>query len=146
MLVIMLVIIALSTLTASLFKNSKPEMRTIPFPGLLLIFIVSSSMPENCSVAPRRESIREPSRPAAKHKGITRGLVTAVSCSPFERLDAKNYTIPIPAPPATLAINPRELTPPFVPLLTGFRVVINMGSFELKTPISLLHVSPQQQL
>ena len=76
MLVIMLVIIALSTLTASLFKNSKPEMRTIPFPGLLLIFIVSSSMPENCSVAPRRESIREPSRPAAKHKGITRGLVT----------------------------------------------------------------------
>ena len=68
---------ALTKLTASLFRNCRPEILTMPFPGLFDIFMVSSSTPENCRVAPRRESTREPTRPARQHRRIAMGAAVA---------------------------------------------------------------------
>ena len=124
------VIAAESAFTASLFRNPKPAMRTIPSPGLLETFIVAVSRPENCSVAPRTLSMRLPSVPAAAVKA------SAASLSRSDRPEAvAANTTPIPRAPATLASVPYALTPPLVPLCTRRHGgMTKRGSYGESTP------------
>ena len=80
------IIMAETKFTASLLRKENPEILTIPGPGLFETFMVFSSTPEYCKVAPRRESIRDPKKPARQHSEITTG---EASKGPFEREAAK---------------------------------------------------------
>lgn len=76
--------------------------------------------PLNCNVAPNRESIRLPHRPASVEIGMTNSCLRAISES---HLVVKNprrtNDSPITLPAAAAARSPALVTPPFVPLRTG---------------------------
>ena len=59
-------VVADTKLTPLLVSKGNPLMWTTSLPTLLVIFPVFLLKPVNCTVAPRVESITEPTRPATK--------------------------------------------------------------------------------
>lgn len=76
--------------------------------------------PLNCSVAPKRESMRLPHSPARAERGITRSCFKATSYVHFVVKNPKTTKVsPMTLPAAAAANSPASVTPPFVPLRTG---------------------------
>ena len=111
----------------------------------------SEQYPLNWIVAPSNESMSEPTSPAPRpmtstghcaancSASVTLPVTTGTNKPPHQKAN------PTANPPAALATNPSVVTPPFVPGLHSFPVVMSRGIFRDSTPSSLLHVSPQQQ-
>jgi len=77
--------------------------------------------PLNCKVAPNRESIRLPHNPASAATGITKSCLSATSNTHFVvKNPMSTNASPITPPAAAAARRPANVTPPFVPLRTGW--------------------------
>ena len=124
-----------TTLTALLLRRGMPAIGTILELYWLVTLPVSRFRPLNCTVAPSTESTREPTNPMNAPRGISRhcwrpaewkARVPEVPANVGEISAAPQKAKPTRSPPPALAANPRGVTPPFVPRLTGRMVVINL--------------------
>lgn len=105
-----------------------PEIFFTVGPGFPTTLFRTEQKPLNCKVAPSRESMTLPSNPAIAERGTTSSCFRATEVVHFV---VKNPTItnvsPTTLPAAIAANNPVFVTPPFVPLRTGLKLVISRG-------------------
>ena len=104
--------------------------------------LVSGSKYDCCTVAPKRESRIDPTKP---HVSENKMILGAFAISIPERKSIRIVDTPIMAPPMALQKNPFSVTPPLVPEGTCFQGwVMSRGLDLLRIPISLARVSARQ--
>ena len=120
---IAVVMMTLKRLTWALERISFPEICLRPGAAKGTIICVSSSKYVACKVAPRSESIAEPSTPLMTPNKVS---VLKSTINP-ERKSIHANDKPMIPPPMALTINPTIVTAPFVPGGTLLPDVINFG-------------------
>eukprot|EP00967_Tisochrysis_lutea_P035225 scaffold42125_cov31-Tisochrysis_lutea.AAC.1 len=119
---------------------------TIAPPGFDTANLLLLSNPENCTVAPRRESMKEPTKPARNPSGTSGHWGGMLASGTRSIRPSTQYVTPISPPPSALARVPIALTPPLVPGGTFRNVVMRRGTVLESIPTSDAHSRIERQL